>query len=362
MKEGPIVYCNEDFLKTRRFLKQKKRLEYLEKELQQHGRKPKIKPLVYKGSDGNEVRASIANQILDVMNRQHDDLEDPKNSQIIVTGDSGAVPILLAIDDISKNGKLSAVDGFSFPPTILGPGGTMELFSRYTGTNNTQNIVGVLEGNIPSEIKDVRIRNVTVNTYDKNDNSAKERIPVNQQSYHWLLFIGSLIDGRVIEMHEKASRNGNKYVNLGLTGLRTLNYVMDSSKPPTGTESVITFPYFGPFSFNRKRYDALSEDYFFNISFHTQRGLDALQRFAVYNLVGTNSKLNDLIWEHFSGWSALADSGKPRKVKTHKMVLPESEPYYHIDSFPQKPVPDGYKVELEISSTNDFIKIVKVKD
>ena len=328
--------------------------------------------ILVRGNNNNEVISNIARQIRD--NKLMRALFEEDAEVLSFFGDSAGGTFLSAIRKNLDTDPVSTDLTLSPRPIIVADGGTLNLLARHLGTANGNTVKQIVNGEIPYEEQDLRVREVDVSTFD-----ATGQIIQTQRS-PWTCFVGTGLDAFAISRMERLPRTmplALRGLNVTKDILKKIIYNDDVREYLLGLDSYTVLPKWAFFRFG-KEFDCLGEKDFHHISFKCESGWEAMKRFVIYNSVGYVPKWTSKIWEGVSDdreETSRADLGylryvlneiKPRRVHDPSLIVDGRDNMIHIDGYPidlaeQMGMPKDGRAEMNFRTTDQVIKLVRKK-
>lgn len=385
MNESCTLALNNAYLDTDLFPRQKSRFEKLCAGLRRHGIEPKVQGVSFEGNNPMAVVGNIATQIKSMMR----DFYEDKRKVISFFGDSGASPFLSAV---RQNINTHPVTSDEPNEMILASGGTMNNLSRHLGTSKNSDLLGIISGEIPSRTQEIKIRNVTISTYDgpgDGNGGGPRGNRIAEISADITGFAGTGLNGLALHHWEQQPRS----LPLAVRGIKTVKEVfrnlLGMDRPEGGiavtSNSFFALPNMSLFYFGQE-YDCLDKSYIHQISLNHEGASDVMKSFLVCMGIGLVPAINSALWARSNGnghglngrergaggngngggayddggargttFSSIVDELKPRKVENPKAMIPPSERFFQFDGYGMDLEKCGLRVgghaEMEITNT-----------
>lgn len=372
MSRSLALAFNADYGDENRYPSQHGKLKKIVDDMKNIGVVAKPMDILVRGSNNNEVITNIARQIRD--NKLMRALFEDDAEVVSFFGDSAGGTFLSAIRKNLDDDPVSTDLTLSPRPIIVADGGTLNLLARHLGTANSKTVKQIVNGEIPYEEQDLRVREVKVSTFD-----ASGRMIETQKS-PWTCFVGTGLDAYAISRMERLPRT----MHPALRGLKVTKDILgkivhndDDRRYPLGLDSYTVLSKWAFFRLG-KEYDCLGEDDFHHISFKSEAGWEAMKRFVIYNSVLYVPEWSSKIWEGVSDDREelnRADLGyvryvlnevKPRRVHDPSLKVDGRDNVIHIDGYPidltaQMGMPKEGHAEMDLTTTDQVIKLVRKK-
>ncbi len=328
--------------------------------------------ILVRGSNNNEVITNIARQIRD--NNLMRALFEEDSEVVSFFGDSAGGTFLSAISKNLDDQPVTADLTVKPRPVLVGDGGTLNLLARHLGTADSKTIKKIISGEIPYVEQDLRVREVTISTFDEGGQIIESQVSP------WTCFVGTGLDAFAISRMERLPRT----MHPALRGLQVTKDILrkivhndDDREYPLGLDSYTVLPKWAFFRFGDE-FDCLGDDDFHHISFRCESGWEAMKRFVIYNSVGYVPKWSSKIWEGVSDDREelnRTDMGyvryvlneiKPRRVHDPSLYVDGRDNMIHIDGYPidlaeKMGMPKSGHAELDFRTTDQVIKLVRKK-
>ncbi len=372
MSKSLALAFNADYGDEAKYPTQHEKLKRIVDDMKTIGVNATPMDILVRGNNNNEVISNIARQIRD--NSLMRALFEEDAEVVSFFGDSAGGTFLSAISKNLDDDPVSADLTLKPRPVLVGDGGTLNLLARHLGTADSKTIRKIINGEVPYEEQDLRVREVTVSTFDERGQM------IDTQISPWTCFVGTGLDAFAIGEMERLPRT----VHPALRGLKVTKKILekiinndDDRKYPLGLDSYTVLPKWAFFRFG-KEFDCLGEEDFHHISFKCESGWEAMKRFVIYNSVGYVPKWSSKIWEGVSDDReelSRADLGyvryvlneiKPRKVRDPSLIVDGRDNMIHIDGYPidlarQMGMPQNGHAEMDFKTTDQVIKVVRKK-
>ncbi len=333
--------------------RQVKRLRKLIRELVRRGMEPKLQAIEINGSSNAEVIDRITDQI-------RSQVEYLWEKQLIsFFGDSAGGTFLSAAQRDIKKGEESI-------PMVIGPGGTLNNAAYALGTGNLNVVADIASGMTPHNEIELLVREAIITTFDRYGKKMEE------QRAPWACSVGTGIGGTIIHEWENRPRTRHPLLNVILS---TLKVIADTLRNKNGAEiirgnSITTLRNLGFFKFGDE-YNAPDKDGFFQQSFTSKFGFEALSRVAVFSAIGHVTAINSWLWQNLPDeetvsrsdfWKLIAEV-KPQHVTTPIYRVDWREPFIHLDGYPTDlELKEGEYAEIELITTPDSIPVATAYD
>jgi len=384
MTESCTLALNNAYLDTDLFPRQRSRLKKLCEGLKRRGIYPKVKGVNFEGNDPMAVVGNIAMQIRSMMRDFYD------GRVISFFGDSGGSPFLSAMRHNIDTSPVSGDDSLEPNDIIVAPGGSLNNLSRHLGTASKSDILGIISGEIPSRTQEIKIRNVTVSTFD-GPGDGNGRGPrgnrIAEVSSDVTGFAGTGLDGFALNQWEHQPRS----LPLAVRGMKTVKevfkHLLGMDRPGGGvsvtSNSFFALPNMSLFYFGQE-YDCLDKPYVHRISLNHEGAADVTKSFLVCMGIGLVPAINSALWTradrngsngngngsgnghasaHEATFSGIVNELKPRRAENDTIMIPSTEPFVQFDGFPLDlrghGLRDGGHAEMEITTTPRSIYVAR---
>jgi hypothetical protein len=346
---------------TDEFPRHFEQFETLVRVLESHGIIVIPRGLVFEGNNILEVIQNMAKQIEKLIGPA----EVIQKRRIVPSFGDGGVSVFI-------NALLEILMGQEMKHALLPhKGGTMCNLSNALGLTNAEIIAGIIRKEIQHAIRELRIREADITTFDK-DKNIKMDITVP-----WLNSAGFEIAGEWLKKWNEKPKSNRPLWNLGLLISevaeegRTKTNINGHSKIFRG-QSVTTLPNLGPFKLPQESFSHMETDEFAIQTFHATDKKDFFRQMVTYLVAGANPTLCQWLWDNiptkhetstFSDfWQILSDI-KPETKSQREFKVDHTFPDIHLDGtdFPLKLEKDETATIL-LKSTKKSMRVGQAKN
>ena len=333
--------------------RQKKKLKRLVREMKVRGIHPNLTGIEIAGEDNLAVIDNIAGQIIDKIGDVCD------RQLVLFFGDGGNIVFNSALLANLGNDELEHA-------VVVADGGTMANLSNTLNTADPAIAAGVVSGEMPFWVENLRLREAVITIYDKGGDAT------HTVTYPWTCSVGTKISGDIINSWEKHPRSRNPILNLALSIWQVMQDTVrkHGNGQPIQGDSITTLQNIGFFKFD-ERYTDLEGDTFHRQSFESEFGWAAMKRIAVFTAISHIPALSRWVWTKIpkdavscSDILQMAAEIEPQPVSNPILEADHIYPNIHLDGFPvqlgELGLEEGGRAEIELRSTDKSIPVVRV--